>query len=374
MAWHDLGWKPTWFSEIDKFPAAVLKYHFPQVENLGDMTKILEGNYGQEAIELLVGGTPCQSFSVAGLRKGLDDPRGNLMLTFGAIAKRMRPKWVIWENVAGILSSNKGRDFGTFLGMLAEIGYGFAYRILDAQWYGVAQRRRRVFVIGYLGNWSYPAAVLFEPKSLRWHPAPSRTAQQETAGVATHRFAAFGQYASDGIASTIKARDYKDATDLVTQAYSIREDAVASTFSATPLEVSTSVGALVPSVQSHHAQTFIAQAAGVDLYNQSLTGDVHVPLRTAGGHGAPAVMLHASVRRLTPVECERLQGFPDYYTAIPWSNKPANACPDSLRFRALGNSMAVPVMKWIGQRIQMVENDFVERETATGKEGSVITG
>ena len=314
MAWHDLGWKPTWFSEIDKFPAAVLKYHFPQVENLGDMTKILEGNYGQETIELLVGGTPCQSFSVAGLRKGLDDPRGNLMLTFGAIAKRMRPKWVIWENVAGILSSNKGRDFGTFLGMLAEIGYGFAYRILDAQWYGVAQRRRRVFVVGYLGNWCYSAAVLFEPKSLRWYSAPSRAAEQETARVAKQRLAPRNQYT-----------------------------------------------------------TFIAQTNGVDLYNQTLTGDLHVPLRTAGGHGAPAVMLDASVRRLTPVECERLQGFPDYYTAIPWNDRLASACPDSLRFKALGNSMAVPVMRWIGQRIQMVENNFVGYEIIAEQKKSDTT-
>ncbi len=373
MAWHGLGWNPAWFSEIDKFPAAVLKHHFPQVANLGDMTKILEGNYEQETIELLVGGTPCQSFSVAGLRKGLDDPRGNLMLTFGAIAKRMRPKWIVWENVPGVLSSNRGRDFGTFLGMLAEVGYGFAYRILDAQWYGVAQRRRRVFVVGYLGNWSYSAAVLFEPKSMRWYSAPSRAAEQEVARVTEQRLEPHNQYPNRETASKTIGQQHTDTTSLVTQAYSIREDAIANNFSATPIEVSTAVGALVPSVQSHHAQTFIAQTNGVDLYNQTLTGDLHVPLRTAGGHGAPAVMLDASVRRLTPVECERLQGFPDYYTAIPWNNRLASAFPDSLRFRALGNSMAVPVMRWIGQRIQMVENNFVDYEIITEQKKSDTT-
>ena len=356
VAWHTMNWTPAWFSEIEPFPSAVLRYHYSSIPNLGDATKILESNYEHGTIELLVGGTPCQSFSVAGLRKGLADPRGNLMLTFGAIARQLRPRWIVWENVPGVLSSSGGRDFGTFLGMLAEIGYGFAYRILDAQWFGVAQRRRRVFVVGYIGDWHPPAAVLFEPASLRWHSAPSREKEKEIAGITTHRLVAFGEYTSDGVAFTIKSRDYKDATDLVTQAYSIREDATANTFSATPLEVSTAIGALRPSVQSHHAQTFVAQAVGVDLYNQTLTGDLHVPLRTAGGHGAPAVMNNSSVRRLTPVECERLQGFSDNYTAIPWRKKSAQECPDGLRFRALGNSMAVPVMKWIGERIQLVEN------------------
>lgn len=172
VAWHGLGWQPAAFSEIEPFPSAVLKHHYPTVPNVGDMTKFEEWNL--ESIDLLVGGTPCQSFSVAGLRKGLDDPRGNLMLTYGAIAKRFRPKWLVWENVPGVLSSNGGRDFGTFLGMLAELGYGFAYRVLDAQYFGVAQRRRRVFVVGCLGDWRLAAAVLFERDSLCGNPAPSR--------------------------------------------------------------------------------------------------------------------------------------------------------------------------------------------------------
>jgi DNA (cytosine-5)-methyltransferase 1 len=143
------------------------------------MTKFQE--WPDDPIDLLVGGTPCQSFSVAGLRKGLADPRGNLMLTFGAVAQRYRPSWLVWENVPGVLSSNGGRDFGTFLGMLAELGYGFAYRILDAQYYGVAQRRRRVFVVGYLGDWRRSAAVLFERESLSGDLAPGREEGEKAA-------------------------------------------------------------------------------------------------------------------------------------------------------------------------------------------------
>ena len=151
VAWHPLGWTAAAYSEIEKFPSQVLAHHYPDVPNVGDMTKFKEWNIG--AIDLLVGGTPCQSFSVAGLRKGLDDPRGNLMLTYLAIATKFRPKWLVWENVPGVLSSNGGLDFASLLRGMGECGYGFAYRILDAQYFGVAQRRRRVFVVGYLGDW-----------------------------------------------------------------------------------------------------------------------------------------------------------------------------------------------------------------------------
>jgi DNA (cytosine-5)-methyltransferase 1 len=184
VAWHSLGWQPQWFSEIEKFPSAVLKHHYPAVPNHGDMTKFKEWN-DDRPIDVLVGGTPCQSFSVAGLRKGLDDPRGNLMLTYLAIAERYAPKWIVWENVPGVLSSNRGRDFGTFLGALGQLGYGFAYRVLDAQYFGVAQRRKRVFVVGYLGDWRRAAAVLFERESLSGHPAPSREAGQKVAPTVT---------------------------------------------------------------------------------------------------------------------------------------------------------------------------------------------
>jgi len=173
-AWRPLGWKAAFFSEIEPFPSAVLTHHYPDTPNLGDMTRFKE--WPDATVDVLVGGTPCQSFSVAGLRKGLADPRGNLMLTFLAIADRYRPRWLVWENVPGVLSSGGGRDFGTFLGGLGELGYGFAYRVLDAQYFGVAQRRRRVFVVGHLGSWQRAAAVLFERHSLSGHPAPSREA------------------------------------------------------------------------------------------------------------------------------------------------------------------------------------------------------
>jgi DNA (cytosine-5)-methyltransferase 1 len=173
VAWHPLGWNPVGFGEIEKFPCQVLAHHYPEVPNFGDMTKFKEWQIESD-VNVLVGGTPCQSFSVAGLRKGLDDPRGNLMLTYLAIAAKYRPQWLVWENVPGVLSSNGGLDFASLLRGMGELGYGFAYRVLDAQYFGVAQRRRRVFVVGYLGSWQRAAAVLFERHSLCGYPAPSR--------------------------------------------------------------------------------------------------------------------------------------------------------------------------------------------------------
>jgi DNA (cytosine-5)-methyltransferase 1 len=172
LAWHHLGWTPAFFSEIEQFPRAVLKHHYPDVPLHGDFRTIEADQYG--AIDLLVGGTPCQDFSVAGLRKGLDGDRGALTIEFLHLAGRLRPKWLVWENVPGVLSADEGRAFGIFLGLLGELGYGFAYRVLDAQHFGVPQRRRRVFVVGYLGDWRRAAAVLFEPESLSGDPAPRR--------------------------------------------------------------------------------------------------------------------------------------------------------------------------------------------------------
>jgi DNA (cytosine-5)-methyltransferase 1 len=187
VAWHSLGWKPVAFSEIEPFPSKVLAHHYPDVPNLGDMTKFNEWKLN-DSIELLVGGTPCQSFSVAGLRQGLKDPRGNLMLTYLAIADKFKPEWIVWENVPGVLSSNNGRDFAAFLEGLAELGYGWAYRVLDAQNCrthdypaAVPQRRRRVFVVGCLGGTERAAKVLFEPESLLGNSAPSRKTGKEIA-------------------------------------------------------------------------------------------------------------------------------------------------------------------------------------------------
>lgn len=185
LAFQRLGWRGEFASEIEAFPRAVLKHRFPAVPLHGDFTTIQAGDYGR--IDLLVGGTPCQSFSVAGLRLGLADERGNLALEYLRLAGRLRPSWLVWENVPGVLSSNGGRDFGAFLGGLAELGYGWAYRVLDAQHFGVAQRRRRVFVVGYAGDWRRAAAVLLEPASLRGDPAPRREAGEEVAGTVTAR-------------------------------------------------------------------------------------------------------------------------------------------------------------------------------------------
>ena len=173
------GFDWRWCAEIDPFASAVHAARFPGVVNLGDVEKIDAGTV--EPVDLIVFGTPCQSFSVAGKRLGLDDPRGNLALVGLRLIGRIRPRWVVWENVPGVLSSDGGRDFGAFLGLLGELGYGFAYRVLDAQHFGVPQRRRRVFVVGCLGDWRGPAAVLFEPESLRGDPAPRREAGERIA-------------------------------------------------------------------------------------------------------------------------------------------------------------------------------------------------
>jgi DNA (cytosine-5)-methyltransferase 1 len=347
VAWRD--WEAVWFSEIEPFPCAVLKHHYPEIPNLGDMTKFME--WPDADVDVLCGGTPCQSFSVAGLRKGLDDPRGNLMLTFLAIAKRYRPQWVVWENVPGVLSSNGGRDFGSFLGGLAECGYGFAYRVLDAQYFGVAQRRKRVFVVGYLGDWHPAAAVLFEQHSLQGHPAPSKQTRQRVAPTVTNGppFSRTGNervecdaLVSHEVAPTIDASfgrlhgcSGQDANHghghLIFMCLNAggqqRLDAESET--------------LIPTIAFHPTQDPISSS---DLCHA--IGD--------NENATAAVMQTMQVRRLTPVECERLQGFPDDYTAIPWRKKPATECPDGQRYKALGNSWAVPVARWIGDRINKV--------------------
>ena len=324
VAWHHMGWQPVAFSEIEAFPSAVLAHHYPNVPNVGDMTKFQE--WTNEPIDLLVGGTPCQSFSVAGLRKGLADPRGNLMLTFLAIAERQRPKWVVWENVPGVLSSGGGRDFGTFLSALGELGYGWAYRVLDAQWFGVAQRRRRVFVVGCLGDQRSAAAVLFERESVCRNPAPSREKGKEVAQCLTTGTGKRFDPETETLPVTFGDQMSVPQTDV---------DMVQTLQAKNPMAVAQPV-AFEPGS--------IARNAG-----PSGESDLAPTLRKEMGDNQPAVRIDMQVRRLTPVECERLQGFPDGYTNIPWRKKPES--PDGPRYKALGNSMAVPVMRWIGERI-----------------------
>ena len=549
VAWEKLGWKPVAFSEIEPFPSAVLNHHWPEVPNLGDMTKYESWKF-EEAIDVLVGGTPCQAFSVAGLRKGLADPRGGLSLTFVNIADHFNPKWILWENVPGVLSS-RDNGFGCFLGALAgEDGelkppgekwadagcvYGpkrsIAWRCLDAQYFGVAQRRKRCFLVACPRDQGDPAKVLFEWEGLRRDTAPSREARK---GIATNvapsltasndpsrspqssevtqqvnavleasivsptitqckgsrggcsseaiseitavhqatafRKLSFGEYSNDGSASTMMARDYKDATDLVASpividraafnqgqnaqykphiAHSETMDSLVArgphavaipihdqaTRNAGkrgdkqdgkgnglgigkpgdpcptltkgdkhavlyenhpndsrvtgPLDVAPSCvsrygtgGGNVPLVQEAIAfepgiasregneSRFVKEmsptlrkdmgdnqvAVAVDCYNKTINHTSQTLSSSAsdinhtGGVINPADRM--AVRRLTPKECERLQGFPDEHTLIPWRGKPADQCPDGPRYKALGNSMAVPCMEWIGNKIK----------------------
>jgi DNA (cytosine-5)-methyltransferase 1 len=344
-AWHPLGWEAFAYSEIEAFPAAVLAHHYPNTPNFGDMTKFQE--WPDATIDLLVGGTPCQSFSVAGLRKGLADPRGNLMLTYLAIAARYRPQWVVWENVPGVLSSNSGRDFGTFLAGLGQLGYGFAYRVLDAQYFGVAQRRRRVFVVGCLGDWRRAAAVLFERHSLQGNPAPSRIKGQGTAY-------GFAGSTVDGIAKPLGAHALSKGrgTDLDNSTY------ISFNFNKSGNDAS-SLGIAEDRTDCLRADTkapfAIAASSPAIGWSEELTAHVDLAgTMQRGGSGGrhEGVMTPSSqVRRLTPRECERLQGFPDDYTLITVRGKPA---ADGPRYKALGNSMAVPNMRWIGRRIDLV--------------------
>jgi len=384
VAWHPLGWQAQWFSEIEKFPSAVLQHHYPDTPNQGDMTTFKE--WPNDPIDLLVGGTPCQSFSVAGLRKGLADPRGNLMLTYLAIAAKYQPQWLVWENVPGVLSSNKGRDFGTFLGALVELGYGFSWRSLDAQYFTLAQRRRRVFVVGYLGDWKRAAAVLFERESLQGHSAPSREAREEIAETVTTRS---GNGGGGGLGTDEACGGFLQPTYVEEVTHCLQTTANnysrADGFNMIARPVTAGMGKGSRGTEGVENNRFIAfgaqnSARQGDSVSEHVTPTLDKSKTPAvATHSVAGIMLsrntscgfsnsidHAAagymamhdmqVRRLTPRECERLQGFPDDYTQIPYRNKPAESCPDGPRYKVMGNSMAVPVMRWIGEWINMVEN------------------
>ena len=406
--------------------------------NAGDFTRIGAEDVG--AIDLLAGGTPCQSFSVAGKRAGLDDPRGNLTIEFARLAGRLRPLWLVWENVPGVLSIDRGRTFGAFLGMLGELGYGLAYRVLDAQHFGVPQRRRRVFVVGHLGNWRAAAAVLLERHSLSGHPPPRPKARQGAAGgVAVgpsggrltntaptldgggkngfvRNQLGVGVLASAGAISRclnsggMGWQDFETETliahALSADGFDASEDGTGRGVPVVPVAFSAkdcggdaaSIAPTLRAMQHHGAHANGGgQLAVAFAQNQSgnvLSGEIMHALGTnpnATGRNAPTVAftLHDSdgtagtatpaniagavrtrvpgsienssttvaqhglaVRRLTPRECERLQGFPDDYTLVEYRGRLA---ADGPRYRALGNSMAVPVMRWIGERIASVE-------------------
>ena len=435
VAWHDLGFECVGVSEIDKFPSEVLKHHYPSVPNLGDMTKYKEWK-DDLAPDLLVGGTPCQSFSVAGLRKGMDDPRGNLALTYVGIAEKYKPQWFIWENVPGVLSSSGGKDFSSFLSAMADIGYGIAYRVLDAQFFGVPQRRRRVFVVGYLGDWRPAVSVLFEPSSVFGHTPKGRKKGKGTAaptetspraddeGLNADKSVYFGgdPNISDTVTSKwhkgsggpsgnesglfvgqpVKAIPYdlyqitapinKQNREAGDPCHTLARD---NTAHASIIEIKES------NVYENHPQdSRVKQMGDIShtvsatwgmgggnvpfvrettdnsnfyLYERSYGGTTKEnPLTSptiaaksgTGGNNVPIVSNCNTmrVRRLTPVECERLQGFPDGWTQIPYGKKPKEQCPEGHRYKALGNSMAVPVMRWIGRRIKLFNevNDAIQ--------------
>ena len=480
VAWGPLGWEAAWLSEIEPFPSAVLAHHYPDVPNLGDMTtlpeRILSGEV--EAPDVFCGGTPCQAFSVAGLRNSLDDARGNLSLTFVGIANAIdhvrsvrsaSPAIVFWENVPGVLST-KDNAFGCFLGALAgeddpiipsgekwtNAGcvYGpqrtVAWRVLDAQYFGVAQRRRRVFVVASARDDFDPTAVLFEFDGVRRDTAPSREAGKEVAGTIAARFGisrnnheecvstystpAIGNIVTDDVSSCIArntggggetqnpafvlqpvcGQNGKDIVGTITAGFGgskmggpevdaglyipISIHPVGSLCARTGQSISVQdadQGHLMAVAQpqaipihdqaTRHAgkngektmgkgnglgigqpgepmntltkgdRHAVAQPVAFDGYNQTIseTSQTIRADKTDGDH-VGMVLQHMAVRRLTPVECERLQGFPDNYTNIPWRKK--DESPDGPRYKALGNSWAVPNVRWIGKRIQEALN------------------
>lgn len=419
VAWHSLGFHADWFSEIEAFPSAVLAHRWPDVPNLGDMTKlarqVLTGAI--KAPELMVGGTPCQAFSVAGMREGLADPRGALTIKYVELldaidhvrTQRGEPEAAcLWENVPGVLS-DKGNAFGCFLGALVGESeellppgprwtnsgcvYGpkrtAAWRVLDAQYFGLAQRRKRVFVIASARAGFDPEAVLFEREGMRRDHPPRRGEAEGVAGTIAAssggadendardgRLIAFGGNNTAGPIDVATARnacnsasgrmDFESETFIVAGTLQANGKAAGS---ATQQDAESGLlvvhGSQDPDLlidQAHplgrnHGQenavlSFSCKDHGADV------GEIAPTLR-AMGHGGShanaggqvAVQSATGVRRLTPRECERLQGFPDDYTLIPWRGKPAEECPDGPRYKAIGNSKAITVVRWIGRRL-----------------------
>lgn len=461
-AWEPLGWKPAWFSEIEPFPSAVLAHHWPEVTNLGDMTKIADAvrTGGVEAPDVLVGGTPCQAFSIAGLREGLSDDRGQLTLSYVELANAIDAKRrergeqeaiIVWENVPGVLSS-KDNAFGCFLAGLAGESSELqpsggkwthagcvsgperviAWRVLDAQFFGVAQRRRRVFVVASARKGFDPAAVLFELDSVRRDSAPRRETQKAVAALTARGVGTCGaddnqaqaghliaQCANGDVSHTLKGEGFDGSEDGTGRGVPVvafgggntsgnidiaacltakgqRIDFEVETFAVHGTQDPDTNREFAHTLGRNNGQENACIAFSYKDNGADATSDLSPTIRAgnhdkshansgqppaiayafkagqgakAGGIGyaeeqsptltrassgtnlAPAVMHGVAVRRLTPIECERLQGFPDNHTLISWRGKDAAECPDGPRYKAIGNSMAVPVMRWIGERI-----------------------
>ncbi len=328
VAWRPLGWECAFLSETDAFASAVLRERFPEIPNLGDFTRIGKGDAGGK-IDLLVGGTPCPSFSRAGRGEGLADPRGGLALEFVRLAERADVRWLVWENVPGVLTRHGGADFAAFLSLLAgwpvavpeggwrragivsSAGGGFsaAWRVLDARYArveqfprGLPQRRRRLVLVGHSGGWESPAEVFFGGELRGGDTPPLR--EDEARGAAAPRKGA-------------------------------RKVCI-------PVDLMNVIG------RERHLKGKGWDEDGSAAY-------------TITRRYAPGVCDGTTVRRLTPLECERLMGFPDGWTKVPYRGRPAELCKDRPRYRAIGNSMPVNVMAWVGERIEEVErHGFIE--------------
>lgn len=441
VAFGPLGWEAAWFSEIEPFPCGVLAHHFPGVPNLGDMNAlpemILSG--AAEAPDMLCGGTPCQAFSFAGKRQSLDDERGNLSLTFCEVAdaidavrnKHGRDAVVVfWENVPGVLST-KDNAFGCFLGRLVGAdtplspGAGrwpsagvvagpkrkAAWRVLDAQHFGVPQRRRRVFVIASSREGFDPSEVLFERKDVCGNPAPRRTAGQGSSSYAESSFGAFRE--SDGLSGTPKASggvlgggsetvivepsvyDMTHANDVVRESKEVPtlQARMGTGGNQIPLVLDRHIEPKVMSVSENQRGEVVlsdrmrslTSPGGKPGQGNPVVLEPKSPCYCLNDHGGrrigvgrdlastlraethgheQAALSGARVRRLTPVECERLQGFPDNWTRIPWRGKAEVNCTDAPRYKAIGNSWAVPCVRWIGERIKEKLNKQENQENA----------
>ena len=445
VAWHPLGWTPQGFAEIESFRSEVLKYHYPEVKNYGDFTKIQKKDF-KEKTDVLVGGTPCATFSQAGHRKGLEEARGNLALEFLQLAKRINPTWIIWENVFGVLSSNKGKDFATFITALAELGYGFAYRILDTQYIrtqrfpnAIPQRRRRVFVIGHIRNWKYPAEVLFNGQEVSKNSKPSRIKKQnitkkfqdstykqnEILVFETNTPDRCARIQKEEISPTLTAMtggnrepcifvEYKNTKkeskdglkqygnelkkvtvrkhrveinklqkllsqqkkelglsnkniadflniNKTTVDHYFRKD---KSFAIPKSEVWFKLKKLLKIKTDEHDKSiteFITKESVFESANRIYSTEASYPTITAITTSMPKI-LHTDkkteIRKITCIEAERLQGFPDNYTQIPYRGKPKEQCPDSKRYEAVGRSMSINVMEWLGSRIDYVHKKY----------------
>ena len=302
VAWQGLGFEAVGYSEINPFASAVLAARFPKTRNYGDITKHASWGLKPGSTDILIGGSPCQSFSICGKKLGFADPRGNLTLTFLQLIEQLRPQWVVWENVPNCLSTNGGRDFGSFLHQLVSSGYGCCWRVLDARHQGsprpLPQRRRRVYLIANLTSVQHSAEVLFKPQALQGD---------------ADALSSLGQDA----AAHLEGSPYADCQpDLKMVGFQIGN---------------------------------LRRRAGATPDDRFITC-----LKSSTGDQTPCVAYDGKARHLTSIEWERLQGFPDNHTQISWKGKPPEECPDHLRQIACGNSMAVPIIRMLGERIKAV--------------------